>query len=118
MHVLGTAMVHYTNPKARAVVFAQSYSFKAGLKNFGDVGKTTAMTELTQLHTYETYDPVHTSSLSPDECRQALASLMNIVKKGNGRVWAHACVDGSKKQHQPGYKKEDGASPQLPLTAL
>ncbi len=44
MHVLGTAMLHYTNPKARAVVFAQSYSFKARLKKFGDVGKTAAMT--------------------------------------------------------------------------
>ena len=54
MHVLGTAMLHYTNPNARAVAFAQSYSFKAGLKKFGDVGKTAAMTELTQLHTYET----------------------------------------------------------------
>jgi hypothetical protein len=80
MHVLGIAMLHYTNLKARAVVFAQLYSFKAGLKKFGDVGETAAMTELTQLHTYETYHPVHTSSLSPKEPRQALASLMNIVE--------------------------------------
>jgi hypothetical protein len=32
MHVLGIAMLHYTNPDAQAVAFAQSYSFKAGLK--------------------------------------------------------------------------------------
>jgi hypothetical protein len=57
MHVLGIAMLHYTNPEARAVAFAQSYSFKAGLKKFGDVGETAAMTELAQLHTYETYHP-------------------------------------------------------------
>ena len=118
MHVLGTAMLHYTNPEARAITFAQSYSFKVGLKKFGDVGKTVTMTELTQLHTYETYHPVHTTSLSPDERLQALASLMNIVKKHNGRVWAGACADGSKEQCQPRYKKEDGAPPQLPLTAL
>ena len=32
MHVLGIAMLHYTDPDAQAVAFAQSYSFKAGLK--------------------------------------------------------------------------------------
>ena len=36
---------------------------------------------------------------------------MNIVKKRNGRVQARACANGSKEQRQPGYKKEDGASP-------
>jgi hypothetical protein len=39
-HVLGIAMLHYTNPEARTVAFAQSYSFKAGLKKFGKVGET------------------------------------------------------------------------------
>ena len=67
MHVLGTAMLHYTNPEARAVAFAQSYSFKAGLKKIGDVDEIAPMTELTQLHTYETYHPVHTNSPSPDK---------------------------------------------------
>ncbi len=67
MHVLGIAMLHYTNPKACTVAFAQSYSLKAGLKKFGKVGKTAAITELTQLHTYETYHPVHAKSLSPAE---------------------------------------------------
>ncbi len=67
MHVLGIAMLHYTNPEARAVTFAQLYSLKAGLKKFGEVGKTAAVTELTQLHTYETYHPVHAKLLSPAE---------------------------------------------------
>ncbi len=80
MHVLGIGLLHYTNPKVRAVAFAQSYSFKAGLKKFGEVGKTAAVTELTQLHTHETYHPVHAKSLSPEEQKQALLSLMNIAK--------------------------------------
>jgi hypothetical protein len=67
MHVLGIAMLHYTNPKARAVAFAQLYSFKAGLKKFGKVGKAATVTKLTQLHTYKTYHPVHAKSLSPAE---------------------------------------------------
>jgi hypothetical protein len=32
IHALGTAMMHYANPDARALTFAQVYSFKAGLK--------------------------------------------------------------------------------------
>jgi hypothetical protein len=118
MHVLGIAMLHYTDTNAWAVAFAQSYSFKAGLKNIGDIGKTAAMTELTRLHTYETYHPIHASSLFPDKHRQALASLMNIVKKCDGWVQAHACADSSKEQHQPRYKKEDGASPTVATNSI
>ncbi len=110
MHILGIPMLHYTNPKAHAVAFAQSYSLKAGLKKFGKVGKTATVTKLTQLHTYKTYHPVHAKSLSPAEQKQALLSLMNIVKKCDGRVHARAVPDGSKERTQPGYKKEDGAS--------
>jgi hypothetical protein len=76
------------------------------------------MTELTQLHTYKTYHPIHANSLSPDKRRQALSSLMNIVEKRDGRVRAHACADGSKEQHQPGYKKEVGASPTVATDSI
>jgi hypothetical protein len=47
MQILGIAMLHYTNPEAHTVAFAQLYSLKAGLKKFGEVGKTAAVTELT-----------------------------------------------------------------------
>jgi hypothetical protein len=47
MHALRTAMMHYANPDARALAFAQVYSFKAGLKTFGEVGSKTAVTKLT-----------------------------------------------------------------------
>jgi hypothetical protein len=118
MHILGIVMLHYTNPKARAVAFAQSYSLKAGLKKFGKMGKTAAVTELTQLHTYKTYHPVHAKLLSPAEQKQALSSLMNIVEKHNGRVRARAVADNSKERTQPGYKKEDGASPTVATNSI
>ncbi len=111
MHILGSTMLHYTNLKAHAVAFTQSYSLKAGLKKFGKVGETAAVTKLTQLHTYETYHLVHDKSLSPAERKQALLSLMNIIEKRDERVRAQAVADGSKERTQPGYKKEDGASP-------
>jgi hypothetical protein len=96
MHVLEIAMLHYTNPEARAVAFAQWYSLKAGLKKFGKVGKTATVTELTQLHTYETYHPVHAKLLSPAEQKQALLSLMNIVEKRDGRV----CTSNHRRQQR------------------
>jgi hypothetical protein len=113
MHVLGIPILHYTNLEARTVAFAQLYSLIAGLKKFGKVGKTAAVTKLTQLHTYKTYYPVHAKLLSPEERKQALSSLMNIVEKCDGRVRAQAVADGSKDGTQPGYKKEDGASPTI-----
>jgi hypothetical protein len=64
MHILGIATLHYSNPDIVGAAFAQSYSFEAGLKKFGKIGKKAAMTELTQLHNYTTYHPVHASSLS------------------------------------------------------
>ncbi len=117
-HILGIAMLHYTNPEARVVVFAQFFSFKAGLKKFGKVSETAAVTELTQLHTYETYHPVHAKLLSPKEHRQALSSLINIVKKRDGQVHVQAVADGSKERTQPGYKKEDGASPTIATNSI
>jgi hypothetical protein len=63
-------------------------------------------------------NPVHASSLSPEERGQALASLMNIVKKRDGRVRARACADSSKERRQTGYKKEDSASPTVATDSI
>ncbi len=118
MHILGVAMLHYSDPDIIGAAFAQSYSFKAGLKKFGEIGEKAAMTELTQLHEYTTYHPIHASSLSPEDHRKALSSLMKIVKKQDGHVCSQACVDGSKERLEPGYNEEDGASPMVPTDSI
>jgi hypothetical protein len=43
---------------------------------------------------------------------------MNIFKKRDGHVCAHACVDDSKECLEPGYKKEDGASPTVATDSI
>ncbi len=111
-------MLHYNNPKIQAIPFAQVYSFKAGLKKIGDVGSKAAVAELTQLNNYQVYNPVKAVPLTPTECQTALESLMNIVKKRNGRVRACTVVDWSKERHQPRYKKEDGASPTVATDSI
>jgi hypothetical protein len=67
MHVLGIALLHYSNPNVLGAAFARSNSFKAGLKKFGEIGEKAAITDLVQLHDYTTYHPVHAQSISPKE---------------------------------------------------
>jgi hypothetical protein len=67
MHVLGIALLHYSDPDVLGAAFAQSYSFKAGLKKFGEIGEKDTITKLVQLHNYTTYHPIHAHSLSPKE---------------------------------------------------
>ncbi len=118
MYILGIALLHYSDPDVLGAAFTQSYSFKARLKKFGDVGEKAAITELVQLHNYRTYHPVHAHYLSPEERSKALSSLMNIIEKQDGRVRAHPCADGSKEQLEPGYKNKTGHTPWLPLIAF
>jgi hypothetical protein len=68
MHVLGIALLHYSDPDVLGAAFAKFYSFKAGLKKFGEIEEKAAITELVQLHNYTTHHLVHPYSLSPKEC--------------------------------------------------
>jgi hypothetical protein len=67
MHTLDIAMLHYSNPDIVGAAFAQSYSFKAGLKKFVKIDEKATMAELTQLQDYTTYHPVHINSLSTED---------------------------------------------------
>jgi hypothetical protein len=68
MHILGVAMLHYSNPNIIGTVFTQSYRINTGLKKFRKIGEKAAMIELTQLHDYTTYPLVQASSFSPEDC--------------------------------------------------
>ncbi len=69
IHVLGTTLTHYAYPDAQAVAFAQAYSFKADIKKFGQAAEMAAVTNLTQLHYYQVYNPVGVNSLSSAKCK-------------------------------------------------
>ena len=68
MHVLG-------------VVSAEQYSINKAFWLFGERAKESVRKELRQLHDYVTYVPVHAQELTPDQRRQALASLIFITEK-------------------------------------
>lgn len=67
------------------VVLAQQYSINKGIELFGDRARESMITkELRQLYEYATYTPVHAHELTPDEKKQALASLIFITEKRCG----------------------------------
>lgn len=96
MHVLG-------------MVLAEQYSINKSIPLFSNRAKEVVSKELEQLHDYVTYTPVHAHKLTPDEKRQALASLIFLTEKRCGRIKSRACVNGSTQRDY--IPKENTASP-------
>ena len=101
-------MVHYASTPPDTP--KKSFSLKAGLKRFGARGKQAVTKELTQLNIYETFTPFHALSLSLDQRRAALPSLIFLVEKRTGEIKARACANGSK-QRDHHIAKEEATSP-------
>ena len=69
------------------------------------------MRELKQIHSYETYEPQKASSLTWNQKKEALNSLLFVREKRDGVIKARQVADGSKQRTYDGYDKKDGASP-------
>jgi hypothetical protein len=74
------------------------YSLKAGLKKFGAEGEKAVTKELSQFHDMSVFEPVDATTLSPDDKKKALASLLFLKEKRDGRIKARACADGRKQR--------------------
>ena len=94
-------------------VMVQQFSLNAGLKCFGERGTAAITKELKQLHDMETYIPVDAKSLSKHQHAEALSSLIFLTEKQDGKIKAQKCAAGSKQRCEPGYHKEDNASPTM-----
>ena len=62
------------------------YNLKAGLRRFGDRGKTTAMEEMTQLHIMDMWKVMDPADLSQEEWMQVLSSLLFLKEKHTGKI--------------------------------
>ena len=124
MHGLGLHDKHMPEPKLEegeklvndsvvmhilGVVLAEQYSINKGIRLFGDRARESIKKELRQLHDYVTYIPVRPEDLTPEQKKQALASLIFITEKRCGRVKTRACVNGSTQRDY--IPKESTASP-------
>jgi hypothetical protein len=84
-------------------------NLKAGLRRFGDIEKTTAMEEMTQLHIMDTWKVMDPADLSQEEWMRVLSSLLFLKEKCTGKIKGRACLN---RAPQCTYiPKEDTASP-------
>ena len=100
------------------VIFAHHFSLNKGLKIFGDKADVSVQKELSQIHTMDTYNHIMKSSLTIEDRRKALASLMFITKKRNGDIKARKVEDSSKQRTYDGYDKLDGSSPTVSTDSI
>ena len=92
------------------------YSLKAGLKKFGEAREKAVTKELCQFHDMSVFKPVDPASLSGEDKKAALASLLFLKEKRDGRIKARACADGRKQLET--MSQEEAASPTVSMESV
>ena len=96
--------------------FVQTYTLNKGIKKFGDRGYEAAYKEVEQLHKRMVFEPIDVNTLTPQERKRALESLIFLVEKRDGRIKARACANGSKQREW--MAKGEAASPTVGLESV
>ena len=65
-----------------------------GLNKFGKKGRNSACKESHQIHNHIVFKPMDLNSLTPDERKKAMESLMLLTEKRNGNAKGRTCVNG------------------------
>ena len=94
----------------------KQYSLKAGLRRFAERGDAAVKKELAQFHTMSCFSPRNANTLSRDERRNALTSLMFLTEKRSGEVKARACANGSVQRTH--IAKDEAAAPTVSPDAI
>jgi hypothetical protein len=89
---LGVALVHY--------------SMNTGLKKFKEKGEAGVTKELTQMHDMIEFRPIEVESLTHNENKKALSSLIFLKEKRDSSVKACMCADGCKQKDGTWSKQE------------
>ena len=63
------------------VVMVQQFILSKGVKEFGDRSEEATMKELTQIHDMDTYCPLYASTLTWEQRKRALSSLLFLLEK-------------------------------------
>ena len=112
--VLALIMCHWSErnrmiSKKKFYQMIQTYSLKKGLEKFGARGKQAAYKEMKQLHKRVVFKPVKVESLTHQERKRAMESLMFLVEKRDKIIKARTVANGS--TQRPYTPKEEAASP-------
>jgi hypothetical protein len=89
--------------------FVETFSLKKGLQKFGQKGHDAASGEMMQLHDRQVFKPIDISTLTQQEKKRAMDSLIFLTEKRDGRVKAQTCANGSTQRIYT--NKEEAASP-------
>ena len=84
-------------------------SMKKGIQMFGKDGVSAIKKEMQQLHDCKVMAAKHSSDLTPEQKKQALAYLMFLKCKRCGKIKGRGCADGRKQRAY--VAREDAASP-------
>ena len=94
----------------------KQYSLKVGLRRFAEPGDAAVMKKLSQLHVLECFHPMHVRTLTREDRRNALTSLMFLTEKRTGEDNACACSNGSVQWTH--VAKEEAADPTVTSEAI
>jgi hypothetical protein len=109
-------MAQYANKLSTTMVKpTTTFSLNSGLKKFGACGKAAITKELSQFNVLNAFTPLDASTLTYDQHKNALASLIFLTEKRNGTVKARACANGAP-QHED-MAKEEVTSPTVSTDA-
>ncbi len=105
-----------TEPIRRRIGSVVELTFNTGLQRFESRGNDAITKELSQLHTMDCFHPRDAHTLSREDRRNALTSLMFFTEKCSGEIKAQACANGSVQQHH--VAKEEAAAPTVTSEAI
>ena len=84
-------------------------SLKSGLKRWGKKGRYAINSEMKQLHTRDTFLPLHWKNISNEQKKQILKSHLLLKEKRDGTIKIRIVEGGNKKIDF--ISKEDTRSP-------
>jgi hypothetical protein len=95
--------------------FAQTYSLKKGIKEFGERSHKAAHEEMKQLHNRVVFILILNEELTHVERKQAMESLIFLTEKKDGRIKARTCTNGSTQRE---YTDRDKAASPTAMAEL
>jgi hypothetical protein len=88
-----------------------------GIKKFKEKGKAGVTKEITQMHDMNVFRPIVVESLTYDEKKKALPSLMFLKEKRDSSVKARMCAN-RRKQKDGTWAKQDTTSPTVAMESV
>lgn len=92
-----------------------TFSLNTGLKKFGERGEAAVTKELSQFNVLNAFVPLDAKTLTYEQRKSALASLIFLTEKHDGTVKARACANGAPQREH--MAKEEVTSPTVSTDA-